>query len=82
LPIVDAAAFLCANVFFLCLFLQRVQLALDLLSGGSVAKNAHSLTVEVSAGWGGVYVRSCTINGISVPAAIVPHDVLQVTPFI
>jgi hypothetical protein len=61
------------------LFVQRVQISLDVLSGGSVVPNAHSLTVEVSAGWGGVYVQSCAINGISVPAAIVPHDVLQVT---
>ena len=61
------------------LFAQRVEISLDSFSGGSVAPNAHSLTVEVSAGWGGVYVQSCAINGISIPAAIVPHDVLQVT---
>ena len=40
---------------------------------------SHSLTIEVVSGWGGVYVQSCAINGAPLPAAIVPHDVLQVT---
>jgi hypothetical protein len=40
---------------------------------------SHTLTVEVVSGWGGVYVQSCAVNGAALPAAIVPHDVLQVT---
>ncbi len=54
-----------------------MSLALGSLSGQS-QNDAHSLTVEVVGGWGGVYVQSCTINGTPLPAAIVPHDVLQV----
>jgi hypothetical protein len=41
---------------------------------------SHTLTIEVVSGWGGVYVQSCTINGAPLPAAIIPHDVLQVMP--
>jgi hypothetical protein len=61
-------------------FLQRVDVALGLLiKGGN--DSAHSLTIEVVKGWGGVYVQSCSINGVALPAAIVPHDVLQVKSF-
>lgn len=39
---------------------------------------SHTLTIEVVSGLGGVYVQSCSINGAPLPAAIIPHDVLQV----
>jgi hypothetical protein len=57
--------------------LQRVDVALGPLLGGD-NDAAHSLTIEVVGGWGGAYVQSCAINGAPLPAAIVPHDVLQV----
>ena len=53
---------------------QRVDIAMETLNGTA----SHSLTVEVVSGWGGVYVQSCAITGAPLPAAIVPHDVLQV----
>jgi hypothetical protein len=54
--------------------LQRVDIAMEPLNSTA----SHTLTIEVVSGLGGVYVQSCSINGAPLPAAIIPHDVLQV----
>jgi hypothetical protein len=55
--------------------MQRVDIATESLN----STGSHTLTIEVVSGWGqGVYVQSCSINGAPLPAAIIPHDVLQV----